>query len=157
MFCRKFFLLCAFNFDNAKILSSGIYNYIENLLFKQCSVVDCMLFNAFFNLFSVILQPPVHLSMLTPSPFYSSLQNILSKPLAAFQPSHCRNNGQHCDRVTMIIIDSPKEYCPSLGWNQQPPVLKSCMSLTELFRLAVDRLRNRRLKKAVWCLTFYKI
>ena len=30
------------------------------------------------------------------------------------------------NRVALPIITSSKEYWPSLGWNEQPPALKSC-------------------------------
>ena len=59
----------------------------------------------------------------------STLHNILSKPLAAFPHTHCRNDGKRWERgispVAMTIINPRKESWPSWGSNQRPPVLKS--------------------------------
>ena len=38
--------------------------------------------------------------------------------------------------VTMTIISPQKEYWPSLGSNQQSPILKSCTQLTVLHRVS---------------------
>ena len=63
--------------------------------------------------------------------------SILSKPLAAFPHIHCQNNVQRCERnesCAMTIINSEKKCCWSQVSNQQPPVLKSAMLLTETRR-----------------------
>ena len=68
-----------------------------------------------------------------------TLHYILSKPLAAFPHNYCRNNGQGRERnesVPMTIINPWKEYWPSRGSNQRPPVLKSAMLPTEPWGLA---------------------
>ena len=72
----------------------------------------------------------------------STRQNILSKPVAAFQHNHCQNNGQRGERnesrtsVAMTIINPHKEYWPSQGSNQPLPVLKSATLAADLWGLA---------------------
>ena len=61
--------------------------------------------------------------------------NILSKPLAAFPHNQCQtmDSGERgMNPVPMTIINPQKEYWPSWGWNQQSPVLNSCVLPTEL-------------------------
>ena len=65
----------------------------------------------------------------------STPHNILSKPLAAFQHNHCRNNGG-MNPVAMTIINPRKENWPNQGSNQRPLVLKSATLPTELWGLA---------------------
>ena len=81
---------------------------------------------------SVISRRSVHLSMLSP---WSSFNQCfaLSKPLAAFPNNHCRNNGQRERNVAMTIINPRKEYWPSRGSIQRPPVLKSATPPIELW------------------------
>ena len=80
----------------------------------------------------------------------SMLSNIISKSLAAFLHALCRNNGQGCERnesccnacgrardqTSHPLFSSPVcywlRYRQSQGSNQPPPVLKSCMLLTEV-------------------------
>ena len=61
-------------------------------------LLNCALNNQSCRCF--IKRRPVHLSMLSWSSLARTLHNILSKPLAAFQHNHCRNNGQ---RLTSIL------------------------------------------------------
>ena len=44
--------------------------------------------------------------------------------------------------VAMTIINPTKEYWPSRGLNQQPPVLKSCMPQTEPHRLSYQSINQ---------------
>ena len=69
--------------------------------------------------------------------FYTSTpHNILSKPLAALLHNNSQNNGQQWERNEFCQIDyHQKEYWPGRWSNQRPPVLKSCMLLTEPNRL----------------------
>ena len=92
-----------------------------------------MVFNTIFNSISIILWWPVQLSMLSWSSFnqyaaqYSFHLTIVEKM-------------DSCERgmnpVAMTIINPQKEYWPSNGSNQQPPVLKSTTLPTELYGLA---------------------
>ena len=89
-------------------------NVTEKLEF----VTDCMVFDAVFNVISVILQWPVHLSMLSLSSFITSAPHyILSKPLAAFPNITIVKTMDSIERgmnpVTMTFINPCKEYWPS--------------------------------------------
>ena len=67
--------------------------------------------------------------------------NIVSKPLTAFPHNYCPNNGRGergMNPVAISIINPPKEYWPSWGSNQRPPVLKSATLLTELWGSAIS-------------------
>ena len=101
-------------------------------------LIGCMVFNAIFNIISVISLQPVHLSMLLWSFFFCSVLHII------FFSSHwllshitiveTMDRGERAmDPVTMTIINPRKEYWPSLGSNQRPPVLKSVTLPTELW------------------------
>ena len=68
--------------------------YIWSSITIEQILINCMVFNAVFNSTSVLLRRPVHLSMLPGILVTSTPHNTLSKPLAAFQHNHCRNNGQ---------------------------------------------------------------
>ena len=67
----------------------------------------------------------------------STLYNILSKPLAAFPHNHSRNTRQWWERNESCRndydINAWKEYWPSQGSNQRPPVLKSAALPIELW------------------------
>ena len=70
----------------------------------------------------------LHLSMLSWSSFSSTPDNILAYPLPAFPPRHRQNKRQRDRRmnpVGMTIMDPRKNYWPSHGRNQRPPILKS--------------------------------
>ena len=88
--------------------------------------------------FSTIFQL-YHSAKCTYPCFPKVLHNILSKPLAAFQPNHSRSKGVMIP-VTMTIINPHKEYWPSRRSsqrsNQRPPILKSYMLQIELQGLA---------------------
>ena len=99
-----------------------------------------MVFNAFF---STLLHlycgiqctyPCFSGVLLTSSPY-----NILSKPLAAFHITIVEttdSSERGINPVAMTIINPWKEYLPSQGSNQRPPVLKSATLQTELWGLA---------------------
>ena len=87
--------------------------------------VDSMVLNAAFNCISVISLLPVHLSMLSGSSFTGTRHSILSKPLAASHITNVEtmNSGKRgMNHVAMTIINPRKEYWPSQGSNQRPPV-----------------------------------
>ena len=64
----------------------------------------------------------------------STPHSILSKPSAGFPHNHCRNCGERgTNSVAMTIINPWKEYWPSWGSNQRPPVLKFATLPTELW------------------------
>ena len=69
---------------------------VFSAIFNSISVISC---NG--NSISVISRWPVHLSMLS----RSSLNNILSKSLAAFPHNHCRNNRQQWERNESSCTD----------------------------------------------------
>ena len=48
--------------------------------------------------------------------------------------------------VTLTIINPRREYCPCQGLNQQPPVLKSCTLLTELWDSATQSKKKEAFK-----------
>ena len=116
----------------------------ENVsLIRQCRSkiidwsIDCMMFNVVFNSILVISWRPVHLSMRSWSSFnqysaqYSFQANWLRFPL-----NHCKttDSGERgMNPVAMAIIDPQKEYWPSRGSNQLPPVFKSATLPTELW------------------------
>ena len=81
-----------------------------------------MVFNAVFNIISVTLQCPVHVSMLPRVILNSTSHNILSKPLATFphnKSSKTINRGEKgMNHVTMTIFNPWKEYWPS--WKFEP-------------------------------------
>ena len=62
--------------------------------------------------------------------------NILSKPLAAFRRltivETMESGEKEMNPVAMTINNPRKEYWPSHGSNQRPPVLKSCTLPTKL-------------------------
>ena len=71
-------------------------------------LIDCMVFNNIFISISVILRQPVC------TPVHALNHYFLSKLLAAFSHSHCRNNGQtRMNPVAMTIINSRTHYWPS--------------------------------------------
>ena len=61
--------------------------------------------------------------------------------------------------VAMTIINPRKEYCPSRGSNQRPPVLKSATLLTELWgSAALDKYKFNRHFRVTACTCFeYKL
>ena len=68
-------------------------------------------------------------------PLTSTQDNILSTPLAASYITivETMDNGERgMSPAAMTIINPWKEYWPSRGSNQQPPVLKSAMLPTEV-------------------------
>ena len=76
----------------------------------------------------------------------STPHNILSKPLAAFHLTIVEtkdNSERGMNPVAMRIVNPRKEYWPSRGSNQRPPVLKSATLLTELWGSAVKVQRRR--------------
>ena len=79
--------------------------------------------------------PGVHLT--------STLHNFLSKPLTLSHITivETTDKGERgMNPVTMTIINPRKEYWPSRGSNQRPPVLKSTTLPTELWGLAPVKL-----------------
>ena len=87
-----------------------------------------MVFNAVVNCISVISRWPVHYPCFPEVVLTSTPHNILSKPPAAFPHKQPRNNDigeTGMNPVAMTMIDHRKEYWPSLGSNQRPPILKS--------------------------------
>ena len=58
--------------------------------------------------------------------------------------------------VAMTIINPRKEYWPSRGSNQRPPVLKSATLPTELLGSVTDIWRERTLKKEIRILFLQK-
>ena len=69
----------------------------------------------------------------------STPHNILSKPLVFSQITSVKtmdSTETGMNPVTMTIINPRKQYWPSQGLNQRPPVLKSAMLPTELWGLA---------------------
>ena len=80
-----------------------------------------MFLNTVFNIISVILQQPVHLSMLTWSAFYQFFEQY------SFQATDCFPN----------TINPWKQYW--LSWDWQSPVLESCKLLTELCLMTLVR------------------
>ena len=106
-------------------------------------MTDCMVFNAVFYSISVIPRRPVNLSMLSWSFF--NQYNILSKPPAVFPYKHCQttDSGERgMNPVAMTIINPRKEYWPSQGSNQPPPILKSATPPTELWGSAYCTLKR---------------
>ena len=109
--------------------------------FSKDGLIDCMVFNTVYNSISVILQRPVHLSILSWVVLTITPHNVLSKALAAFPHNHCRNNGQQWERNELCRNDchqSSERIWPCRGSNQRPPVLESPMVPTELWGLTHD-------------------
>ena len=74
--------------------------------------------------------------MLFRGSFNSIPHNILSKPLAAFPHNSCEttdSGARGMNPVALTIINPRREYWPSHGSNQRPPVLKSATLPTELW------------------------
>ena len=102
--------------------------------------IDCRVFNAVFNSISVISRWPVHLSMLSWSSFF---QPVLC---TRFFPSHwmlsqitiveTTDSGER--GINPAAMTPRKEYWPSRGSNQQPPVLKSATLPFELWGSVFD-------------------
>ena len=77
----------------------------------------------------------------------STQHNILSKPLATFPHNNVRttDSGERgMNPVAMTIINPRKEYWPSRGSNQRPPVLKSATLPTELWGSAKSEFNRNR-------------
>ena len=114
---------------------------------KQCRkwwLVICMMFKAI----STLIQSGWGGQCINPFfpgvLFTSTPYNILSKPLAAFPLFESGNNEQLWERNDSCGNDYQKlwkEYWSSWGSNPQPPILKSCMLLTELHRLGCGKKR----------------
>ena len=101
-------------------------------------LVCCMEFNAVFISISVISRWPVHLFMLSWSFFLTRALRTI------FFPSHWLLSHQIIvettdsiergkNPVAMTIINPRKEYWPSRGSNERPPVRKSATLPTELW------------------------
>ena len=78
----------------------------------------------------------------------STPHNILSKPLAAFPCTIFKtmDSGESgMNPVAITIINPQREYWPSWGSNQRPPVLKSTMLPTELWSLALPEMKVREM------------
>ena len=76
----------------------------------------------------------------------SAPHNVISKPLAAFPHNIVEtiDSGETgMTPVAMTVINPQKEYWPSRGSNQRPPVLKSAMVLTDLWGLVKQCLQGR--------------
>ena len=83
---------------------------------------------------------PVNISMLSWSSFNqcSAQYYLLLLATAAFPHNHCRNNRQRWERIESCRNDYRKEYWPSRGSNQRPPVPKSATLPTELWGKAIS-------------------
>ena len=82
-----------------------------------------MVFNTIFNSISLILQQPVHLSMLSWSSFNQYSAQYSFQATGCF-PTTTDSSQRGMNPVAMNIINPWKEYWPSLGSNKRPPVLK---------------------------------
>ena len=100
-------------------------------------VFDCMVFNAVFNSISVISRQPVHISMLSRSSFNQhSAQYCFQATGCFFQITivETMDSGERgMNPVAMTIINPRKEYWPSRGSNQRPPILKFTTLPTEVW------------------------
>ena len=98
-------------------------------------LIDCMVFNAVFQLChgNQHTYPcfPGVLVTITPHTF-CPINWLLSHIIIV---ETMDSGGREMNSVAMTIINPQKEYWPSQGLNQQPPVLKSCMLPTELWGL----------------------
>ena len=74
---------------------------------------------------------------------------MLLSHIAIVEITDCGERGMN--PVTMTIVDPQKEYLPSLGSNQCPPILKSGTLPTELGCSAKKRIKA--LKMLVWHLS----
>ena len=108
-------------------------------------MIDWMVFTAVFNSISVISRQPVYSSMLSWSFLTSTPHNIPSKPwllsrITIGERLDCSKRG--INPVTMTIINL-KEYWPSRGSHQRPPVLKLPTELWGLAELHKNIVGNR--------------
>ena len=111
----------------------------ERYLHGYACLIDQLVFNAVFNIFSVISRWLVHLSILFWSSFYQYHANILSKSLATFP----HNDTHQWKRNEFCCIISPwKEYWPSLGTFSYSQVLY----ITDL---AMGARHHRHAKKGI--------
>ena len=93
-----------------------------------------MVFNAVFNSISAISQRPVHVSMLSWNSFnqYSAQYSFWLLSHITVLETTMDSGERGMNPVAMTIINHRKEYWPSRGSNQRPPVIKSATLPTEL-------------------------